>query len=142
MAMGEPSCYMPACVCAPKKGERKAAVSLSLDSVSLSSRVQGRETHTELKKLGSQAEFTSLGKETQRTFGNLGAEDTGIDSLNYINSLLLTPLPTPCSEPSGATNMCDASIPLPPAPERILIPIVTIPLPRGVLDLGRKKAQP
>lgn len=124
----------------PKREKERQQFLLALTQFLLAP--EFKETHTELKKLGSQAEFTSLGKETQRTFGNLGAEDTGIDPLNYINSLLLTPLPTPCSEPSGATNMCDASIPLPPAPERILIPIVTIPLPRGVLDLGRKKAQP
>lgn len=128
-------------MCTPQK-ERGTAASLSLDSGSPAPEVRG--TQAELKKLGSQPEFTSLGKYTQRTFGFLsktqGAEDTGIASPNY-STLHFSAPPTAFSEPAGPTNMCHAGIPFPPTPENILIPItMIIPLPKGVLEMGPEES--
>lgn len=47
---------------------------------------------------------------------------------------------SPVSEPSGATNICDASIPFLPTLENILIPIMIILLPKGVLETGWEKS--
>ena len=48
--------------------------------------------------------------------------------------------PAPFSEPSGATNICDASIPFPPTHENILISVMITLLPKGVLKIGPEES--
>lgn len=125
-------------VCTPQKG-RSAAVSPSLDTGSPTPDV--KETRAELKEPDSPAEFSIVGKDTESPFRFLsktqGAKDPGIASPNYSPFCFLPP--TPFSQPSGATNMCDA-IPFPPMHENILIPIMIMLLPKGVLEMGREES--
>lgn len=56
------------------------------------------------------------------------------------NNLLPPPRPAPFLEPSGATNICDASIPFPPTHENILNSVMITLLPKGVLKMGLEES--
>ena len=141
---GEPYVGMTTmgCVCIHVHTSRKGEVQELLLALTQKAQLQMSRKQAELKEADSPPEFINVGKDTQSTFGFLsktqGAKDPGIASPNYSPFCVWTPIPL--SQPSGATNMCDASIPFPPMHEKILIPIMIMLLPRGVLETGREES--
>lgn len=112
----------------------------SLDSGSPAPNV--RETQAELKERSSQAGFTSVGRKPEEPLGFLcktqGAVGSEIASPRIQQST--PPPPAPFLEPSGATNICDASIPFPPTHENILISVMITLLPKGVFKVGPEES--
>ena len=136
--------HMCASLCVCTLGNKRCACCFypSLDSGSPAPNV--RETEAELKERSSQAEFTRVRKKPEEPLGFLcktqGAVGSEITSPRIQKSASPLHPPAPFSEPSGATNICEASIPFPPTHENILISVMITLLPKGVLKIGPEES--